>query len=71
MRTEAQIKERIEFVQLQIQLLKEMLNNRMVNKYDQNIYQVIYGYGDELNLLKWVLNEDQPNEQERKNITEG
>lgn len=60
MKSEAEIRAKADWVRGQIQALKDMLNNRNFNKYDENIYEVIYHFSDELNLLKWVLNEDQP-----------
>lgn len=60
MKSKEEIIEKADWTREQIRNLKEMLNNREVNKYDENIYEVIYHFSDQLNLLKWVLNEDQP-----------
>jgi hypothetical protein len=68
MKTEAQIQERIDFIRKQIKTLKEMVSDKMSShRYDDNVYYVIQGYSDELNLLKWVLNQDQPDAQEKCN----
>lgn len=64
MRTKQEIQEKADWVREQIRMLKEMLNNRTINKYDENIYEVIYHFSDELNLLKWVLKEDQNEKEE-------
>jgi len=65
MKTESQIQERIEFIRKQIATLKEMVNDKMSShRYDDNVYYVIQGYSDELNLLKWVLNQDQKDDKE-------
>lgn len=60
MKSKEEIIEKADWTREQIRNLKQMLNNREVNKYDENIYEVIYHFSDQLNLLKWVLNEDQP-----------
>lgn len=64
MRTKQEIQEKADWIREQIRMLKEMLNNRTINKYDENIYEVIYHFSDELNLLKWVLKEDQNEKEE-------
>lgn len=59
MRTKEEIQEKAEWCRLQIRQLKEMIANRKMDKYNENLQDAIYHFADELTLLKWVLKEDQ------------